>query len=328
MATIKEVADLAGVSVATVSRVLNTPDAVRSATRQKVEQAIKQLSYRPNYLGRTLRLMETKRILVAISTLSNQFFSRVVRGIEDRAREDDYSVLLCVTRGNPDNLLEYIKMLQTREVDGMILTTRDLPENEILSLSHDCAIVCACEPLRSKRIPLVAIDDERASYDAVQFLLKQGKRRIALFGAGKNFYSSELREKGAKLALARAGLTPYCICEEGYTYRAGVRAVTSMLQTHGPALPDAIFAFSDSTAIGAINELYKRGIHVPRDLSVMGFDNTAISEMYIPTLTTVSQPQHTIGYQAMDMLIHQIKGQPYTKRYTVMHDIIYRESLQ
>ena len=128
MATIKEVADLAGVSVATVSRVLNTPDAVRSATRQKVEQAIEQLSYRPNYLGRTLRLMETKRILVAISTLSNQFFSRVVRGIEDRAREDDYSVLLCVTRGNPDNLLEYIKMLQTREVDGMILTTRDLPK--------------------------------------------------------------------------------------------------------------------------------------------------------------------------------------------------------
>ena len=106
MATIKEVADLAGVSVATVSRFLNTPDAVKQETREKVENAIEALSYRPNYLGRTLRLMETKRILVVLNTISNQFYSRVVRGIEERAKEDGYSVLLCVTRGNEDNLKE------------------------------------------------------------------------------------------------------------------------------------------------------------------------------------------------------------------------------
>lgn len=327
MATIKEVADLAGVSVATVSRVLNTPDTVRQPTRQKVMDAIEALNYQPNYLGRTLRLMETKRILVALNTLSNQFFSRVVRGIEDRAREDGYSVLLCVTRGNQDNLKEYIKMLQTREVDGMILTTREISEAEIYAMSKECPIVCACEPIRNKKIPLIAIDDEQAGYDAVRFLIKQNKKRIALFGAGKNFYSSVLREKGAKRALAQDELAPFYICDEGYSYRAGIRAVTRLLEEK-KALPDAIFAFSDSAAIGAINELHKRGLRVPEDVSVMGFDNTAISEMFIPTLTTVSQPQQTLGYQAMDMLIHQIKGIPCTKRYTVKHEIIYRDSLK
>lgn len=327
MATIKEVADLAGVSVATVSRVLNTPDTVRQSTKQRVLKAIETLNYRPNYLGRTLRLMETKRILVAINTLSNQFFSRVVRGIEERAREDGYSVLLCVTRGNQDTLLEYIKMLQTREIDGMILTTREISEADIYTMSKEAPIVCACEPVNHKKIPLVAINDEQAGYDAVRFLLKQNKKRIALFGAGKNFYSSMLREKGAKRALHEVGLSPFYIACEGYSYRAGVRATVNMLEDQ-KQLPDAIFAFSDSAAIGTINELNKRGYHVPDDVSVMGFDNTAISEMFIPTLTTVSQPQHTIGYQAMDMLIHQIKGLPCTKRYTVQHEIIYRDSLK
>ena len=327
MATIKEVADLAGVSVATVSRVLNTPDNVRQTTRQQVMKDIEALNYRPNYLGRTLRLMETKRILVVLNTLSNQFFSRVVRGIEERAREDGYSVLLCVTRGNQDNLMEYIKMLQTREIDGMILTTREISEASIYAMSKEAPIVCACEPVHNKKIPLIAIDDEQAGYDAARFLLKQNKQKIALFGAGKNFYSSILRERGAKKALQEAGLSPFYIASEGYSYRAGVRAVSNMLED-GSGLPDAIFAFSDSAAIGTINELNKHGIRVPDDISVMGFDNTAISEMFIPTLTTVSQPQHTLGYQAMDMLIHQMKGQPCTKRYIIKHEIIYRDSLK
>ena len=327
MATIKEVADLAGVSVATVSRFLNTPNTVKQATREKVENAIEALSYRPNYLGRTLRLMETKRILVVLNTISNQFYSRVVRGIEERAKEDGYSVLLCVTRGNEENLKEFIKMLETREVDGMILTSREISEADILNLSRSCPVVCACEPIQNKKIPLIAIDDEQAGYDAVRFLLKQGKEKIALFGAGKNFYSSTLREKGAKRALTESGLKPYFISQEGFTFRAGIRSIENLLDAK-KELPDAIFAFADSCAIGAMNELFKRGFSVPGDVSVMGFDNTAISEMFIPTLTTVSQPQHTIGYQAMDMLLHQIKGQPHTKRYTLKHEIIYRDSLK
>ena len=187
--------------------------------------------------------------------------------------------------------------------------------------------ICSQNRRKNKKIPLIAIDDEQAGYDAVRFLIKQGKQKIALLGAGKNFYSSTLREKGAKRALSEAGLAPFYISEEGFTYRAGIRSICNLLDEK-KELPDAIFAFADSCAIGAINELSKRGYSVPNDISVMGFDNTAISEMFIPTLTTVSQPQHTIGYQAMDMLIHQIKGQNYTKRYTVKHEIIYRDSLK
>jgi DNA-binding LacI/PurR family transcriptional regulator len=173
--------------------------------------------------------METKRILVVLNTISNQFYSRVVRGIEERAKGDGYSVLLCVTRGNEDNLKEFIKMLETREVDGMILTSREISEADILALSRSCPIVCACEPIKNKKIPLIAIDDEQAGYDAVRFLIKQGKQRIALLGAGKNFYSSTLREKGAKRALSEAGLAPFYISEEGFTYRAGIRSICNLM---------------------------------------------------------------------------------------------------
>ena len=328
MATIKEVANLAGVSVATVSRFLNTPDTVKQATREKVESAIEALSYHPNYLGRTLRLMETKRILVVLNTISNQFYSRVVRGIEDRAKEDGYSVLLCVTRGNEDNLKEFIKMLETREVDGLILTSREISEADILTLSRSCPIVCACEPIKNKKIPLIAIDDEQAGYDAVRFLLKQGKEKIALFGAGKNFYSSTLREKGAKRALAEAGLSPYYISVEGFTYRAGIRSICNLLDEKA-ALPDAIFAFADSCAIGAINELSKRGYTVPDDVSVVCNGDNVVSEFVTPRLTAICRDKTEIAHQAFTMMIERLKDKSLPPRtFKTTNIIIERESVK
>ncbi len=327
MATMKEVAKLAGVSVATVSRVISSPETVRKTTRDKVEEAIKQLNYKPNYLGRTLRLMKTKRILVLLNTLSNQFFSRVMKGIEDRAREDGYSVLVVVTHGNPDIFHQYAQMLQTHQVDGMIVCSIDVPESDLLKLSAEFPLVCACEPIRSKKIPSVSINDELAAYDAVKFLIRQGKQNIALFGAGKLYYSSVLREKGSIRAMKEASLTPFYISKEGLSYHAGARAVEALLAEKNE-LPDAIFCYSDTCAIGAISALHRKGFKIPVDVSVMGFDNTAVSEVYIPSITTVAQPQHQIGYQAADLLIRQINGAPDTiKRYELPHEIVFRDSI-
>ena len=327
MATMKEVADLANVSVATVSRVLSSPDSVRKETRERVLNAIEKLHYQPNYLGRTLRLMKTRRILVIINTLSNQFFSRVMRGIEDRAKEDNYSVLVVVTRGSEETFRRYANMLRTHEVDGCIITSLDVPESELLKMSQEFPLVCACEPIRSRRVPVVTIDDEAAGYEAVSFLLAKGKKKIALFGAGDLYYSSYLRLKGALRALTEAGLSPFYISAEGFSFRSGQRSVSSMLLEKAE-LPDAIFAFSDSCAVGAVSALSKSGFDVPKDVSIIGFDNTAISEMFLPSLTTVAQPQHAIGYKAADLLIRQIEGKPLEKkRYTLQHEIITRDSL-
>ncbi len=328
MATIKDVAKKAGVSVATVSRVLNTPDAVRERTREQVLSAIDELQYSPNFLGRNLRMMETKRILVVLNTISNQFFSRVVRGIEERAQEEKYAVMICTTRGNQESMESYVHMLQTRAVDGMILTTHELRDEAIVTLSKRFPVICACEPVQDPRLTCVSIDDEKAGEDAVRFLLDRGKRRIALFGGGTYTYSSVLRERGYRKALQEAGMPvdETLIYSEGLTFKAGVRAASRLLREQ-PELPDAIFAFSDSTAIGAMKELNNHGVQVPRDISVIGFDNTAVSEMYIPSITTVAQPKYTMGFTAMDLLIQKINGTTDVSNQILSHEIIIRDSV-
>ncbi len=328
MATIKDVAKKAGVSVATVSRVLNTPDAVRERTREQVLSAIDELQYSPNFLGRNLRMMETKRILVVLNTISNQFFSRVVRGIEERAQEEKYAVMICTTRGNQESMESYVHMLQTRAVDGMILTTHELRDEAIVTLSKRFPVICACEPVQDPRLTCVSIDDEKAGEDAVRFLLDRGKRRIALFGGGTYTYSSVLRERGYRKALQEAGIPvdETLIYSEGLTFKAGVRAASRLLREQ-PELPDAIFAFSDSTAIGAMKELNNHGVQVPRDISVIGFDNTAVSEMYIPSITTVAQPKYTMGFTAMDLLIQKINGTTDVSNQILSHEIIIRDSV-
>ena len=328
MATIKDVAKKAGVSVATVSRVLNTPDAVRERTREQVLSAIDELQYSPNFLGRNLRMMETKRILVVLNTISNQFFSRVVRGIEERAQEEKYAVMICTTRGNQESMESYVHMLQTRAVDGMILTTHELRDEAIVTLSKRFPVICACEPVQDPRLTCVSIDDEKAGEDAVRFLLDRGKRRIALFGGGTYTYSSVLRERGYRKALQEAGIPvdETLIYSEGLTVKAGVRAASRLLREQ-PELPDAIFAFSDSTAIGAMKELNNHGVQVPRDISVIGFDNTAVSEMYIPSITTVAQPKYTMGFTAMDLLIQKINGTTDVSNQILSHEIIIRDSV-
>ena len=222
---------------------------------------------------------------------------------------------------------DYARMLQTHEVDGCIITSLDVPEAELLKLSQEAPVVCACEPVKSRRIPVVSIDDEAAAYETVSFLISKGKKKIALFGAGDLYYSSSLRLKGALHALRENGITPFYQSDEGYSFRSGSRALSAMLLAKAE-LPDAIFCFSDSCAIGTISALDSHGFKVPQDVSVIGFDNTAISEMFVPSLTTVAQPQHAIGYKAADLLIRQIEGKPIEKkRYALQHEIILRDSM-
>lgn len=328
MATIKDVAKAAGVSVATVSRVINNAENVREETKKAVEQAIESLHYSPNGLGRNLRRLETKRILVLLNTISNQFFSRVVKGIEDCAREENYTVVICTTRGNRKNLNDSIALLQSRVVDGAIFMTREMPEEEFSSLCKTYPIICACEPWKGKAAPRVGIDDFTASFDAVEFLIHQGKERIALFEGGKGSHSSYLREQGYREALKkhRIPLDAALLFQEGYTYNAGIRAVDRMLMLE--KFPQAIFAFADSTAIGAIKRLHERGISVPGDISVMGFDNTAVSEMCLPSITTVAQPQYEIGWKAMELLINKLNGVHKLKNIILPHRLIQRDSVQ
>lgn len=329
MATIKDVARQAGVSVATVSRVLNREGNVQPATEQRVRAAIDALRYTPNLLGRNLRRNETRKILVLLDTISNQFYSRVVRGIEECAREQGYAVMICMTHGDPQVESGFLQLLKTHLVDGAVFLTSAADGAFLARELSGVRVVQACEPQDSFPTPSVSIDNQRAGSEAARYLMGMGHREIAFLGAGERFGSSVKRREGFLSALAEAGvpIRPEWIVEEGFSVRAGERAAKRLLSLD--RLPGAAFCVADSMAAGAIREFVRQGVRVPGDISIMGFDNTQLSEVYQPSITTTRQPQYEIGWQAMALLLRQIAGETLPPEQILLpHEIIERESVR
>lgn len=328
MATIKDVAKLAGVSVATVSRVLNQGENVQPETERKVRSAIKALRYSPNLLGRNLRRRETRKILVLLNTISNQFYSRVVRGIEECAAEQEYSVMIGMTHGDPKLERNFLEMLKTKLMDGAVFLTSELDGAELAAQLQGIPVVQACEVQSTFPTPWVSIDNRRAACEATRYLVEKGHRQIGFFGAGDTYGSSRQREEGFRLTMEGAGLPirEEWVLDEGFGVGAGIRAAERLLESG--SLPDAVFCVSDTCAAGAIRCLAGEGVLVPRDISVMGFDNIRLSEVFLPSITTTWQPQYEIGYRAMEMLLRLIGGEePSPNRLVLEHRIIERESV-
>jgi len=329
VATIKDVARAAGVSVATVSRVLNTSENVRPETVESVKKAIEALNYHPNFLGRTLRRLETMKVLVMVPTISNQFYSRVIRGIQTIARQNGYHVMLGITESDSDAEREYVEMARRKLVDGVIFLYSSLSAEAINELSSCCPTVFANEYIPGTNVSAVSIDNRQAGYDAVKFLIKNGHRSIAFVSAGLLYGSSSERRTGYCAALqdAQIGIDEKLFIDEGLTFKAGKRAAERLLK--GTSLPDAAFAVSDSAAIGLISSLEENGVCVGKDISVMGFDNNQIAEYFIPALTTVSQPQMEIGQKVMELLIdkmHDLSGE--TEQIVLPHRLVIRNSVR
>ena len=206
MVTIKDVAKEAGVSVATVSRVLNGTDRVRSETVESVQRAIEKLNYHPNFLGRTLRRLETMKILVVLPTISNQFYSRVIRGIQTVAMQNGYHVMLVTTENDTEAETEYIEMVRRRLLDGIIFLFSSLTGQQIKRLSEECPVVVASETIPGlSGVSSVTIDNRKAGYDAANFLIQNGCKRIAYISAGRLYGSSFERGVGMEEALRDAG---------------------------------------------------------------------------------------------------------------------------
>ncbi len=329
-ATIKDVAKEAGVSVATVSRVLNGTDRVRSETIEAVQSAIEKLNYHPNFLGRTLRRLETMKILVVLPTISNQFYSRVVRGIQEIAKHNGYHVMLVTTENDTEAETEYIEMVRRRLLDGIIFLFSSLSGEQIERLAQECPVVVASETIPGLHaVSSVTIDNRKAGYEAARFLLENGCRRIAYLSAGSIYGSSAARGRGVKDALRDAGvnISPELFLDEGLTFKAGRRAVQRIMDM--PELPDAVFAASDAAAIGVMHTLSEHGLVTGRDISVMGFDNNSIAEYYNPSLTTVAQPQMEIGRKAMELLLQKIKDPDSAVEQVLLpHQLVVRDSVR
>lgn len=326
MPTIQEVAKQAGVSVATVSRVLNNSSVVSVKTRNKVQLVIDELNYQPNLLGRNLRRSETRMILVMLQNIANPFYSKIIKGIEDKAHENDYNVLICNT--NTDIHLEnvYLDFLRNKLVDGVIFACTAMGTEEFNKLAEQYPVVLCNEYNSKLKAPVVTIDNEVAGYDAISHLIKVGHKRIAMISVN-NVGSSHDRINGYKRALQDASLefNEEYIVYQSYSYKGGIRGIKELFELEEP--PTAVFCISDLIAVGAVKELKRRGLKVPQDVAVVGFDNNSIAPMYEPSITTIAQPRYDIGKKSMEIMLERIKGNLKNNQIVKLeHELIVRDS--
>ncbi|WP_449539757.1 LacI family DNA-binding transcriptional regulator [Ferdinandcohnia sp. Marseille-Q9671] len=326
MANIQQVAQKAGVSVATVSRVLNNAPSVSTKTRLKVENAIKDLNYEPSMLGRNLRNSESRLLLVLLPSISNPFYTEIINGIQNTAIAHNYNILLCETDSNPQRENIYFNMIKNKLADGVISMDPTVNMQKLNELAGNYPVILCSEYEEGGRIPYVTIDNELAAYQAVKHLIKLGHQKIALINSDEKFLYARQRRNGYERALKEFEIPlrdAWIYHTKEVDFQNGVQAIRILFQQDEK--PTAVFAVSDTLAIGALKGMNVSGLHVPNNIAIVGFDNISFSTMTNPTLTTISQPMYKMGCIAVNMLITSIQGEKVES--TVLdHELIIRES--
>ena len=322
--TVKEIAAIAKVSVATVSRALQRPEIVSEETRQRIHEVVKRLGYTPNALARNLRTARTRLIIALLPDIANPFFSEVIRGIEQVAHENGYSVLLGETQSSLVREQAYADMVAARQADGIITMSHRVPA---IPIDGRLPVVNACEYVKDKKISSVYIDNVAAAGAAVDYLVTLGHRDIAFIAGPSSSPICVDREQGYQLALQRAKIpaNPALTAVGDFSIEAGERAIDLFLsQGHSFS---AVFCSNDEMAIGAMRALISHGLRVPEDVSVVGFDDIRFARYTSPPLTTVAQPKNALGREAMTMLIELLNDPEVPPRKRVLSaDLVVRGS--
>lgn len=331
MANIKDIARVAGVSVATVSRALSTPALVRPATIERIEAAIADLNYEPNHLAAGLRRQRSDNVIVAVPSIYNPFTSAFVQGIENVARANKMRVLLGITEGDVDILNKYTSMIAGKQADGLILLERNLPDIVLNPRGKTKAppMVAACEYPPDLNIPRVRIDNHEAGALVVGHLAQLGHKRIATITGPLDQFMSKDRLSGYRLGLLRARIEPddALVAHGDFSLQSGYDAMVRLLD--GNAEFTAVACANDEMALGALSALQQRGISVPDEMSVAGIDDLRFGAFASPPLTTVRIPTVEIGEAAMrlmlDSLLPQEEAAP-PREVVLPHHLIVRQS--
>jgi LacI family transcriptional regulator len=334
-ATIRDVADAAGVSIATVSNVVNGTRYVAPETYDRVMQAVERLQYRASNVARSLRGGRTSLLGLVVPDIRNPFFAEVARAIEECVFDDGYNVILCNSEGDASKEKTYFEVLRASSVDGVIFIPADSsgPFAKWLIAQH-VPVVIVDRDLGDGRIDTVLVDNEEGGYQATKHLLQLGHERIACIGGPASIRSSEERRLGYERALREAGIVPDTRLERSSDFRAagGEKEMVSIL-ADGVSFT-AIFACNDLEACGALMAIRRAGLVVPRDISIVGFDDVPFAALLHPALTTVAQPSKEIGRVASRLLLMQIEkarsGQRRRRgeRVVLPTELVVRESTQ
>lgn len=308
--TIKDIAKKANVSITTVSRVLNNKaEGIGEATRKRVLEIIDELDYRPNTIARSMVTKQTNTIGLIIPDIRNPFFPELVRGVEDVANQSKYSLFLCNTDGSMEKEAEALKLMREKNVDGIVFTYSYAAMDQLfeeLAQKYRIPVVLLDRGLEDETFSGVYTDNQKAGYIATKHLIELSHVRIGCITGPGYIQNSRDRLKGYKRALEeyQISIDERLIKSGEYKMEGGYQAAKALLEESDVT---AIFALNDLMAFGVYQAAAELGIHIPNDLSVVGFDNLKYNQLLTPKLTTIDQSVYQMGKEAAQMLLSQIK---------------------
>ncbi|MDF2369437.1 MAG: LacI family DNA-binding transcriptional regulator [Rhizobiaceae bacterium] len=327
-ATIEDVASLAGVSIATVSRAIHTPEKVAESTRKKVTTAVARTGYTANAMARNLRMRRSQMVMVLAPSIADPNFPGILTGLEKVANRRGYGVLIGNTEGNVALEENYLRFLSTGMADGLIILTGHLPVagwpmNPEVTFPP---LVAASRPIGNFDCSFVGVDDVAASKMVTEYLLSLGHRDVVYVSGIQGEAVSDLRGLGYSQAISSVPQIKTDWVVQGDCTSEGGRAAVERLFIRD-TLPTAFFCYNDDTAIGVISSLQSRGYRVPQDFSVVGFDDIPFSANITPSLTTIRQPRSQIGEIAMGLLLDNLIERTQAPKQVLLHgDLRVRES--
>ncbi|GHV37918.1 LacI family transcriptional regulator [Spirochaetia bacterium] len=307
MTNLKDVARYTGLSVSTVSRTLSNKSYVKDGTREKVLEAVRLLNYSPNIMAQSLKKGRSNTIALMIPSIQNMIFPDLTRGVEDTARKNGYTVILCNTDENIEIEKSYINTLRPRLIDGFVIASMMPHSTHIQQLRKDNFPMVLALRAYDNSIDAVVVDNRRAAHNAVKYLIERGHRRIAITLGNTELTLYSERYKGYRQALEENNipLDEKLVIRERFNIGSFYNLTKALLESG--VIPDSVFATTDAQAITVMRAIYDCGYRIPGDISVIGFDNVEMASMVEPPLSTVSQPLYEIGVLAAQKLIFQIE---------------------
>lgn len=328
VSTMMDVARKAGVSIATVSRVLSGQAKVAPELAARVSNAVRELAYEPNFTAQNLRRNESRTLVIITPNITNPYYANIMAGIAQGAQERGYSSFIFNTEGKKELEEQILERLKKHQADGAILLAAELGSDWIYDYAKEYPVVQCSEFDPHFPVPRVCVDNYQAAQDVMAYLISLGHTRIGTISIENSFHSTASRLRGYRDALEKAGLPvteDYIrFATQGYTFKMGLKAARSLLAQE--KRPTALFCVSDMLALGAIAAAREMGFHVPNDVTVVGFDDVEYTTMFHPYVTTIVQPCFQIGRTAVDLVCGLIQRQPVPLEVILPHELMVRES--
>jgi LacI family transcriptional regulator len=329
---IKDIAQKLKISESTVSRALADHPRISVETKKKVEELAKKLNYRPNLIAKSLKIKKTKTIGLIIDDITNPFYPEIVKGCEEVANKNGLNIILCNSDYNAEKENEYIDILISKCVDGMIIMPagKKLGIINLLKEVNIPLVFIDIKPSEKIKVSCVYTDQEYGAYIAIKYLIELGHKKIALFNGPTNFSSCQQLESGYKKALYDASLPIVKEFIKTFNLKAAgaYKAMKSLFNLNSNILPTAALFASDISAVAAYDVIYEKEFKIPDYFSIIGNDDIPTSKNFFPPLTTIAHPKYKMGKQAMEILINNLNNtkSSFNKQIRFVPELIIRKS--